>query len=88
MSEGKHTFGEFKKFCKSADIKDLQKELRDKELDLFKMNARKTKGCRRIGYTTEDKGMPQIKTIHRQIAILKTYLNQKMLRNEKLPKKS
>lgn len=85
MTEGKHTFNELKKFCKSASIKELQAELKDKELELMRKNAEVTKGRNRLGYNAElTKGSyVPIKNIRKQIAVIKTYLNQKMLRNAK-----
>lgn len=75
----KHTFNEFKKVCKSADDKRLLEMLKEKESELFKTNFKKMKASQRVMYTAEDKGMVPIKVLHKQVAIIKTYINQRRI---------
>lgn len=67
-----------KRDCKQVDLPQLQTLLREKQIELRKRIARQMAGGKMKGYTPEDKGQLPIKVIKKEIAIIQTFINQKM----------
>lgn len=81
MAEDKKTkskWNNLKKELKAMDVPTLQKLLGEKRIELQKRITRQMAGSKMRMYTAEDKGKPTIKSLKKEIAIIQTFINQKI----------
>jgi len=75
-----HRKNELKTLCKESSIESLEKLLVEKHKQLIKMNTTLTHGKSRFAYGHDElkgKKISPIKDIRKDIAVIKTFLNQK-----------
>jgi len=75
-----HRKNELRTRCKESTVEQLEKLLGERQKDLISMNAKVTRGKNRFAYGHDElkgKKISPIKDIRKDIAVIKTFLNQK-----------
>ena len=77
MAEGRHHFNTMKKDLRSVSLSDLNKILREKQLELIKAKREIRDGNNRRMYKSEDAPL-SFKAFRKEIAIIRTIIKEKM----------